>query len=64
MQPDPELISEDATLLREAMRRMVRYAVDATEVLVVRIEDRTLEAISTVAFSEERWSWWAGVTLV
>lgn len=43
MKPEPELILEDASSLREAMRGMVRYAVDATEALDARIEDGTLD---------------------
>ena len=43
MEPEPELILEDATSLRDAMRRLVRYASDATEVLDARIEDEDLD---------------------
>jgi flagellar biosynthesis/type III secretory pathway protein FliH len=43
VQPDPELILEDAVSIREAMRRMVRYTSDATERLDRRIEDGTLD---------------------
>lgn len=43
MQPGPELL-EDARSIREAMRRMVRYASDAAEKLEERIEDETLAA--------------------
>jgi hypothetical protein len=38
-----ELILEDATSIREAMRRMVRYASDAAESLDLRMEDGTLD---------------------
>lgn len=41
MQPDAELLA-DARLIREAMRRMVRYASNATEKLDERIEADTL----------------------
>ena len=44
MEPEPELILEDATSLRDAMRRLVRYASDATEVLDARIEDEDLDS--------------------
>jgi hypothetical protein len=37
---EPELILEDATSLRDAMRRMIRYATDALD---ARIEDDDLE---------------------
>jgi hypothetical protein len=37
VQPDPELILEDAASLREAMRRMIRYTWEATEGLDRRI---------------------------
>jgi hypothetical protein len=40
---DPELILENATSLREAMRRMVRYTSEATKGLDRRIEDGTLD---------------------
>ena len=43
MEPEPELILEDATSLRDAMRRMVRYASDATDALDARIEDEGLD---------------------
>jgi hypothetical protein len=43
MEPEPELILEDATSLRDAMRRMVRYASDATDALDARIEDEDLD---------------------
>jgi hypothetical protein len=38
VEPEPELILEDATLIRDAMRCLVRYASDATEALEARIE--------------------------
>jgi hypothetical protein len=41
VQPDAELLA-DARLIREAMRRMVRYASNATEKLDERIEADTL----------------------
>jgi hypothetical protein len=44
VEPEPELILEDATSLRDAMRRLVRYASDATEVLDARIEDEDLDS--------------------
>jgi hypothetical protein len=43
MESGRELILEDATSLREAMRRMVRSASDATESLDRRIEAGTLD---------------------
>jgi hypothetical protein len=43
VEPEPELILEDATSLRDAMRRMVQYASDATEALDARIEDEDLD---------------------
>ena len=49
MEPERELILEEATALRDAMRDVVRYAVDATEALDARIEtedlDRKTEAV-------------------
>jgi hypothetical protein len=41
VQPDPELLS-DARSILEAMRRMVRYASDATEKLDARIDAEDL----------------------
>ena len=46
MEPERELILEDATSLRDAMRRVVRYAVDATEALEARIETHELDGKS------------------
>jgi hypothetical protein len=43
VEPEPELILEDATSLRDAMRRLVRYASEATEALEARIEDEDLD---------------------
>jgi hypothetical protein len=43
MESEPELILEDATSLRDAMRRMVRYASDATDALEAKIEDEDLD---------------------
>lgn len=43
MEPEAELILEDATSIRDAMRRLVRYASDATEALDARIEDEDLD---------------------
>jgi hypothetical protein len=43
MEPERELILEDATSLRDAMRRLVRYAVEATETLDARIEAEDLD---------------------
>jgi hypothetical protein len=43
VEAEPELILEDATSLRDAMRRLVRYASDATEALEARIEDEDLD---------------------
>lgn len=43
MQPDPELILEDAVSIREAMRRMVRFTSEAAESLDRRIETGTLD---------------------
>jgi len=45
VQPDPELLA-DAPSIREAMRRMARYASDATEKLDERIEVETLDGWS------------------
>jgi hypothetical protein len=39
VEPERELILEDATSIRDAMRRLVRYASDATEALEARIEE-------------------------
>jgi hypothetical protein len=43
VEPEPELILEDAASLRDAMRRLVRYASEATEALEARIEDEDLD---------------------
>jgi Sec-independent protein translocase protein TatA len=43
VEPEPELILEDATSLRDAMRRMARYASDVTEALDARIEEEDLD---------------------
>jgi hypothetical protein len=43
VEPEPELILEDATSLRDAMRRVARYAADATAVLNARIADDDLD---------------------
>ena len=43
MESEPELILEDASSIRGAMRRMVRYASEATESLDRKIEDGTLD---------------------
>jgi hypothetical protein len=43
VEPERELILEDATSLRDAMKRVVRYAVDATEALDARIETDELD---------------------
>jgi hypothetical protein len=43
VEAEPELILEDATSLREAMRRMLAYVSDATEALEARIEDEDLD---------------------
>ncbi len=43
MERDREFIVQDASSIREAMRRMVRYTSDATEQLDTRIEDGTLD---------------------
>ena len=48
VEPEPELILEDAVSLRQAMRRMVRYTSDATEVLEARIEDEDLDGAMEV----------------
>jgi hypothetical protein len=45
VEPDSELIFENAGPIRKAIRRMVRYASKATERLDVRIEDKTLNAL-------------------
>jgi hypothetical protein len=46
MEPELELILEDAASIREAMHRMVSYASDATEQLDARIEDGTLDGMT------------------
>jgi len=43
VESEPELILEDASSLRDAVRRIVRYASDATEALDARIEDEDLD---------------------
>ena len=43
VEPERELILEDATSIRDAMRRLVRYASDATEALEARIEEEDLD---------------------
>jgi hypothetical protein len=43
VEPERELILEDATSIRDAMRRLVRYASDATEALEVKIKDEDLD---------------------
>ena len=48
VEPEPELILEDAVSLRQAMRRLVRYTSDATEVLEARIEDEDLDGAMEV----------------
>jgi hypothetical protein len=48
VEPERELILEDATSLRDAMRSLTRYAVDATEALVARIEVEDLDGKTEV----------------
>jgi precorrin-6x reductase len=43
LEPDRDVILQDATLIREEMRRIVHYASDATEKLDERIENQTLD---------------------
>lgn len=43
VEPEPELILQDAASLRQAMRQLARYASDATEALDARIEDEDLD---------------------
>ncbi len=43
MQPDPELILEDARSIRDAMWRMAQLAQDAAETLDARLEDEDLD---------------------
>jgi hypothetical protein len=43
VEPEPELILEDATSIRDAMRRLVRYVSDATKALEARIEEEDLD---------------------
>jgi hypothetical protein len=43
VEPERGLILEDATSIRDAMRRLVRYASDATEALEARIEEEDLD---------------------
>jgi hypothetical protein len=49
VETEPGLILEDATSLRDAMRRLVRYASDATEALEARIEDEDLDGRTEAA---------------
>jgi hypothetical protein len=49
VEPERELILEDATSLLDAMRRMVRYASDATERLDARIENEDLDGRTEAA---------------
>ncbi|MDQ3913600.1 MAG: hypothetical protein M3305_17880 [Actinomycetota bacterium] len=46
MEPEPELMLEDATSIREAMRRMVQYLSDATENWERRIEEEILDGLT------------------
>ncbi len=43
MQPDPELILEDARSIGDAMWRMAQLAQDAAETLDARLEDEDLD---------------------
>jgi len=43
VEPEAELILEDATSIRDAMRRLVRYASNVTEALEARIQDEDLD---------------------
>ncbi len=43
MQPDPELILEDARSIRDAVWRMAQLAQDAAETLDARLEDEDLD---------------------
>jgi hypothetical protein len=43
VQPDPELILEDARSIRDAMWRMAQLAQDAAETLDARLEDEDLD---------------------
>ncbi len=43
MQPDPELMLEDARSIRDAMWRMAQLAQDAAETLDARLEDEDLD---------------------
>jgi len=43
VEPDLKLLLEDATSILEAIRRVVRYASDATEALEVKVEDGHLD---------------------
>jgi hypothetical protein len=49
VEAEPELILEDATSIRDGMRRLVRYASDATEALDARIEDENLDGRTEAA---------------
>ena len=49
MGDDRKLSLEDARSIREARRRMVRYASDATESLDARIEDEQLDGQAEAA---------------
>jgi hypothetical protein len=43
VEAEPDLILEDATSIRDAMRGLVSYASDATEALEARIEEEDLD---------------------
>ncbi len=46
MQPDPELILEDARSIRDAMWRMAQLAQDAAETLDARLENEDLQRVA------------------
>ena len=46
VEPERELILEDVTSIRDAMRLLVRFALDATEALEARIAEEDLDGIT------------------
>jgi hypothetical protein len=48
MEPNRELILEDASSIRDGLWRMVRLAQDAAEMLDTRIEDESLDGLTEV----------------
>ena len=46
MEPETELILEDARSIREGLLRMARYLQDAAQTLDARIEDEALDGLA------------------